>query len=91
MAVNKTKWQPPKPVEKQDAAVVEEIGKKLERLRNKQGLSIHAYTKELGVSRTAYNQMEKGEIYFNLRNLLIILSYHGLDLKQFIGTDIENL
>ena len=91
MAVNKPKWQPPKRVEEQDVAVIGEIGKKLEKLREKQGSSIHAYAKELGVSRTAYNQMEKGEIYFNLRNLLVILNHHGLGLKKFIETDIEDL
>jgi len=91
MAATKSKWQPPKQVEKQDAAIIEEIGKKLERLRLKQGLSNHAFTKDLGVSRTAYNQMEKGEIYFNFRNLLVILNHYGLDLKTFIVTDIENL
>jgi len=91
MAVNKTKWQPPKRVEEQDVAVIEEIGKKLENLREKQGLSIHAFVKDLSISRTSYTQMEKGEIYFNLRNLLVILKHHGLDLKKFIETDIENL
>ncbi len=91
MAVNKPKWQPPKRVEEQDVAVIGEIGEKLEKLREKQGSSIHAYAKELGISRNSYTQMEQGKIYFNLRNLLLILSYHGLDLNTFIGTDIENL
>ena len=91
MAVNKPKWQPPKRVEEQDVAVIGEIGKKLEKLREKQGLSIHAYAKELGISRNSYTQMEQGEIYFSLRNLLLILNHHGLDLKKFIATNIENL
>jgi transcriptional regulator with XRE-family HTH domain len=91
MAVNKTKWQPPKRVEEQDVAVIGEIGKKLEKLRENQGLSIHAYAKDLGISRNSYTQMEQGEIYFSLRNLLLILSYHGIDLKKFIGTDIKDL
>lgn len=91
MAINKPKWQPPKRVEEQDVAVIEEIGRKLEKLRAKQGLSIHAFAKEIGISRNSYTQMEKGEIYFSLRNLLIILNHHGLDFKEFIATDIENL
>lgn len=91
MAVNKTKWQPPKRVEKQDVAVIEDIGKKLEKLREKQGLTIHAFVKDLPISRTSYTQMEEGRIYFNFRNLLIVLHHHGLDLKKFIETDIKNL
>ena len=90
MAVSKTKWQPPRRVEKQDVAVIEEIGKKLEKLRIKQGLSVHAFTKDLDVSRTAYNQMEEGAVYFNIRNLLVVLNHHGLDFKKFIETDIED-
>ena len=91
MADNESKWQPPKQVEEQDVAVILEIGEKLKKLREKQGLTNHAYAKELGISRTSYKQMEKGEIYFNLRNLLIILNHHGLELKKFIETDIDNL
>ena len=91
MADNKTKWQPPKQVEEQDVAIIGEIGEKLKRLREKQDLSIHAYAKGIGISRTSYTQMEQGEIYFNLRNLLVILKHHGLDLKKFIETDIKDL
>jgi len=91
MADNESKWQPPKRVEEQDVAVILEIGEKLKKLRDKQGLSIHAYAKKLRISRTSYKQMEQGEIYFNLRNLLIILNHHGIDLKKFIETDIDNL
>jgi len=91
MAANKAKWQPPKQVEKQDAAIIEEIGKKLKKLREKQGLSVHAFTKDLDVSRTAYNQMEEGSVYFNIRNLLVLLNHYSLDFKTFIETDMENL
>ncbi len=91
MAVKKKKWQPPKQVDKQDAAIIEEIGKKLKKLREKQGLNIYAFTKDLDVSRTAYTQMEEGSVYFNIRNLLVLLNHYGLDLLTFIETDIEDL
>lgn len=91
MADNKTKWQPPKQVEEQDDAIIGEIGEKLKKLREKQGLSIHAFIKDLDVSRTGYTQMEEGSVYFNIRNLLVLLNHHGLDLKEFIETDIEKL
>ena len=86
-----TKWIPPKQVKPQDAAVIEEIGQKLKKLREKQGLTIHAFIKDLDVSRTGYTQMEAGSVYFNIRNLMVLLNHHGIDLKKFIKTDIEKL
>lgn len=91
MADDTTKWQPPKQVDEEHAATIKGIGEKLIRLREKQGLSIQAYAKKLKISRISYSQMERGEIYFSFRNLLIIINHHGLDLKKFIETDIENL
>lgn len=91
MASKNTKYQPPKSVDKEHKAEIKEIGKKLEKLRKKTDLSVSAYSNEIDISRNSYAKMEKGEIYFSLRNLLVILNHHGLDLKKFIETDIENL
>jgi len=91
MANNKPKYQPPKQVDKPHEVELKDIGKKLEKLRDNTGLSVSGFAAEIGISRNSYSLMEKGEIYFSLRNLLIILDYHGLDLKKFIEADIENL
>ncbi|MBN2776001.1 MAG: helix-turn-helix transcriptional regulator [Bacteroidales bacterium] len=85
------KWQPPKQVDEEHAATIKEVGEKLKKLRERTGLKSSAFAKELGISRNSYSQMERGEIYFSLRNLLIIINHHGLDLKKFIETDLENL
>ena len=84
-------WQPPKQVDEEHAATIQEIGKKLKQQRDNTNLSVKQYAENIGISRISYAQMERGEIYFSLRNLLIILSHHGIDLKTFIETDIENL
>lgn len=91
MVNNKSRYQPPKSVDKEHKSEMLEIGKKLGKLRTKTGLSVSAYSDKINISRNSYAKMEKGEIYFSLRNLLIILNHHGLDLKKFIETDIENL
>lgn len=95
MTAKKAEWQRPKKVETKHRADISEIGKKLKKLReNMTGKpSITGFTDEnhVHISRTSYAQMERGEIYFNLHNLLKVLDYHGLDLKTFIKTDIENL
>lgn len=91
MANQKPKYQPPKSVNKSHEAELKDIGMRLEKLREKTGLSVSAYSDKLEISRNSYSKMEKGEIYFSLRNLLNILNHHGFDLKKFIETDIENL
>lgn len=91
MADVASKYQPPKQVEKEHADTIKGIGEKLKKLRERKGLKSSAYAEEVGISRNSYSLMERGEIYFSLRNLLIILNHHGLNLKQFIETDLENL
>jgi len=84
------KWKRPKEIEPQHENVMVEIGLKLEKLRNKKGLSASVLVKELGISRNAYRQMEKGKIYFSMYNFLKILAYHKIDLKTFIATPVDN-
>lgn len=91
MAEQKSKYQPPKRVDKAHKAEMLEIGMKLVKLRNNTGLSVSAYSDKLEISRNSYSKMEKGEIYFSLENLLKIINHHGLDLMKFLQTDIENL
>lgn len=91
MADKNTRYQPPKRVDKEHESQIKEIGEKLVKLRDKTGLSISAYAAKIGIARNSYSLMERGEIYFSLRNLMIILDYHGLDFKKFIETDTENL
>ena len=91
MAEQKPKYTPPKNVAKSHEAELRDIGKRLEKLREETGLSISAYCNKIGIARNSYAKMEKGEIYFSLENLLFILNHHGLDLKKFLQTDIENL
>ena len=91
MIDNTRKWQKPKEVEVLHKDVIVEIGQKLEKLRITKGLSVSGLAKELGISRNAYRQMERGEIYFSIYNFLKVLDYHGIDLTNFIKTNIENL
>ena len=91
MADTNIKWKRPKEVEPQHKDVLVAIGQKLEKLRNNKKLSALGLHEELGISRNAYRQMEKGEIYFSTYNFLKILDYYSIDLTTFFKTDIDKL
>lgn len=91
MAEEKPTWKKPKQVENQHKGVLIEIGKKLVKLREAKGLSASGLASEYHISRNAYRQMERGEIYFSTYNLLKILDFYKIDLNTFIESDIENL
>jgi len=91
MDSNDIKWKRPKEIEPQHKDVMVEIGKKLEKLRNNKKMTAYGLHKELSISRNAYRQMEKGEIYFSINNFLKLLDYHSIDITTFFKTDIKDL
>lgn len=91
MAVESKSWKKPKDVESNHQGTLVDIGQKLEKLRTNKNLSASGLAKELNISRNAYRQMERGEIYFSTYNFLKVLDYHSLDLTTFIITGIEDL
>lgn len=88
---NKNKWVRPKEVEPQHKELMIQIGKKLEKLRNNKKLGSYEFAYNLFISRNAYSQMERGQIYFSFHNLLKILDYHHIDLNTFIKTELKDL
>lgn len=88
MAEESKSWKKPKDVETQHQDVMVEIGQKLEKLRTNKKMSVSGLAKELGISRNAYRQMEKGEVYFSTYNFLKVLDYHSIDLTTFFKSDI---
>jgi len=91
MAEESKSWKKPKDVETQHQDMLVDIGQKLEKLRNNKSLSASGFAKELGISRNAYRQMERGEIYFSTYNFLKVLDYHSVDLTTFFKTGIDDL
>lgn len=91
MPTNTKKWVKPKEIEPQHKEILATIGKKLEKIRKNKNLTAKGIHTEIGISRNAYRQMEKGEIYFSTYNFLKILDFYSIDLPTLIKTEIENL
>lgn len=89
MPDKKVEWKPPKVVKKSHQKTMQEIGAKLEKLRN--DIPASQFAKELGISRNSYRLMEKGEIYFSMENFLKVLEFHGVSISDFFSKDINEL
>jgi DNA-binding XRE family transcriptional regulator len=89
MSDKKVEWKPPKAVQKSHQKIMQEIGAKLEKLRN--DIPASRFAKDLGISRNSYRLMEKGEIYFSMENFLKVLEFHGVSISDFFSKDIEDL
>lgn len=76
-------YQPPKEVQPEHHEFLRSIGNKLQELRNNKKLSSSGLAKQLGISRNAYSQMEKGKTYFYLLNLLKVLDFHNKSATEF--------
>lgn len=59
------------------------IGKKLQRLRAKDGKTYVNTAQEMGVPRNTLNRMELGRINFQLLTLVRVLNYYKLSISQF--------
>jgi DNA-binding XRE family transcriptional regulator len=81
--LQRKKFQPPKDVKPEHQEFLSEIGLKLQQLRRTNGTSASGFSKQVGISRNAYHQMETGSVYFNLGSLMNILSHYKIDGKTF--------
>lgn len=77
------KYQPPKPVKSEHQEFMKKIGIKLLELRNNKNISLSELSREVGISRNAYSQMEKGTVYFSLSNLMTVLDYYDFSAQNF--------
>lgn len=89
MPDKKAEWKPPKTVHESHEMTMQEIGAKLEKLRN--DIPASRFAKDLSISRNSYRLMEKGEIYFSMENFLKVLEYHGASISDFFTKDINDL
>lgn len=76
-------YQPPKEVKPEHHEFLLTIGNKVQELRKNKNLSSSGLAKQLGISRNAYSQMEKGKTYFYLLNLLKVLDFHNKAATEF--------
>lgn len=79
------KYQPPKSIRAEHQQFMLIIGLKLQELRKNNNISISLLSKELGISRNAYSQMESGKVYFNFLSVLQVLDYFQISPSDFFS------
>jgi predicted transcriptional regulator len=80
------KYQSPRKVKSEHGEFLAKVGTKLQEIRKEKKISISFLSRDLGISRNAYSQMERGTVYFSLSNLMKILDYFGKDAEHFFRT-----
>ncbi|MGI6311431.1 MAG: helix-turn-helix transcriptional regulator [Bacteroidales bacterium] len=60
-----------------------EVGEKIKDLRKTRSISYTQISKEIGISRNGYNNIELGKSNFQIMTLLRILSYHNISIFDF--------
>lgn len=68
---------------------MDKFGEKLQRLRQRQGLSQSQLAEMLGVTRTHVSRMERGEKIPNIAMLLKISNIFGVTTDLLIRDEIE--
>jgi DNA-binding XRE family transcriptional regulator len=76
-------YQPPRAVKSEHKEFMMKVGLKLQELRKDKNISISFLARELGISRNAYSQLEKGHVYSNFWNLMCVLDYFNCSAEIF--------
>jgi transcriptional regulator with XRE-family HTH domain len=70
---------------------MENIGKKLLKLRNEKGLSLRELGKAVNLSHSYIDAIEKGTTNPSLPSLKLIADYFGVDVAYFLANDDEEV
>lgn len=63
---------------------------KIKQLRHKLGLSSEAMAKDLGISRTAFSQLENGKVEITLNRIETIANRYAVPLSELIPSARNN-
>lgn len=75
----------PKEIEPEHQELMFEIGRRIRELRKKKKISYIDLSKEIGISRNSYNQLELGISNFQFVTLLVVLKYHNIGIEEFFN------
>lgn len=64
--------------------LLQELGKRIKKLRTDKKLGYIQMAKEIGLSRNAYNDIELGNSYFNFLSLVLIAKYHDASISVLL-------
>ena len=57
------------------------LGKRIKKLRTDKNIGYIQMSKEIGLSKNAYNDIELANAYCNFSSLLLIADYHGVSVS----------
>lgn len=81
--IMKKKYVKPKEISTEHRELMCKIGARLKYLREEKGQDIKTFADEVKLSRNAYSAMERGLIYFNFANLMLVLDHHNITAIDF--------
>ena len=64
--------------------LLQELGKRIKKLRTEKKLGYIQMAIEIGLSRNAYNDIELGNSYFNFLSLVLIAKYHDVSISVLL-------
>ena len=76
-------YQPPKPILPEHQKFMTNVGNNLMELRKTRNISVLELSKQTGISRNAYTQMESGTSYFNLLKFFTVLEFYKISPIDF--------
>lgn len=74
----------PKEIKSEHKELMEEIGRRVKKLRTDKNIVYIEMAKVIGLSRNAYNAIELGNVYFNFSSLLLIADYHKISVSTLL-------
>jgi transcriptional regulator with XRE-family HTH domain len=74
-----------KEIRPEHQVLMTELGKRIKKLRTDKNIGYVQMSKEIGISKNAYNTIELGNVYFNFSTLLHIANYHGVSLSNLMN------
>ncbi len=74
----------PKEIKPEHKAMMEEIGRRIRKLRTDKKVVYIEMAKAIGLSRNAYNAIELGNVYFSFSSLLLIANYHNISVSKLL-------
>lgn len=80
------KYQPPKRIKRKHQVFLKRIGKRIEELRNGEGISIAELCRQSSISRFSYYLIIGGQVYWNSQTVLDILSALKTNEVEFFSS-----
>ena len=70
-----------------DKTLAEQIGKRVERMRKSQGLSLRAFAAKVGLGYDTIYRIERGGNFPTILSALMLADYFGMTLDELVKGD----